>query len=183
MLTIPLPAYARRAHRPTLQVPSSESSLSAALGASRASDCTASSSTTATTLALANGAQRTSAATSLAQSPAGPPSHAPVRRPSPLKFAIFDDSADPEDSSPETPVPSANLSPPPTVKRLSPVSQAQEGKENVAGPIRPAGRRWSAITRIREDKRRLKSLSPVKDASPLKEGTLHASRLRSKHLY
>ncbi|GJN87992.1 hypothetical protein Rhopal_000947-T1 [Rhodotorula paludigena] len=90
--------------------------------------------------------------------------------PDPLKFAIFDDSADLEDSPPETPVPFANLSPPPTVKRLSPVSQAPEGKENVAGPIRPAGRRWSAITRIREDKRRLKSLSPVKDASPFKEG-------------
>ncbi|GAA5841418.1 hypothetical protein JCM9279_000645 [Rhodotorula babjevae] len=102
-----------------------------------------------------------------------PTSSSNVRRPSPLKFSFFDDSFDSGEVTPSAPF--ANLSPPPTVRRLSPPtkSRSTEDTENEPAPlakVKPAQRRWSAITRLQEERRKSATLAPVQDCSPIREG-------------
>ncbi|GAA5905948.1 hypothetical protein JCM8208_003383 [Rhodotorula glutinis] len=103
-----------------------------------------------------------------------PTSSSNVRRPSPLKFSFFDDSLDSGEVTPST-APFANLSPPPTIRRLSPPTKtrASEETENEPAPpvqVKPAQRRWSAITRLQEERRKTATLAPVQDCSPIREG-------------
>ncbi|GAA6049471.1 hypothetical protein JCM3770_007355 [Rhodotorula araucariae] len=103
-----------------------------------------------------------------------------VHRPHPLQFSIFDDSFDagePEsgETTPSEPAPFANPSPPPTVRRLLPTPSVRESEETENHPVasaqaRPAQRRWSAISRLQEERRKASTLSPIRDSSPIKEG-------------
>ncbi|KPV76903.1 uncharacterized protein RHOBADRAFT_51887 [Rhodotorula graminis WP1] len=107
--------------------------------------------------------------------PRPPPfSSSNVRRPSPLKFSFFDDSFDSGEITPST-APFANLSPPPTVRRLSPSTTSCDNKETENEPappvqVKPAQRRWSAMTRLQEERRKAATLAPVQDCSPIREG-------------
>lgn len=102
-----------------------------------------------------------------------PTSSSNVRRPSPLKFSFFDDSFDSGEVTPSAPF--ANLSPPPTVRRLSTPTKPRASEETEDEPApsvkaKPAQRRWSAITRLQEERRKAATLAPVQDCSPIREG-------------
>ncbi|GAA5884940.1 hypothetical protein JCM6882_007160 [Rhodosporidiobolus microsporus] len=95
-----------------------------------------------------------------------PSASSSVRKPSPLKFSFFEDSFDESTAGGALPAPLAFSG------SSSALHRVEEDTENVPSLGRAKGKKWGAMSRMREEKsrRRSRSLSPVKDWSPVKEG-------------
>ncbi|GAA5926717.1 hypothetical protein JCM1841_000623 [Sporobolomyces salmonicolor] len=94
-----------------------------------------------------------------------------VRRPSPLKFAIFDDSVDASAGKAGSDSPFALTSPTAAVHKGE--YRQEEDVENSPIQVRGSGRKWGVMSKVKDEKRRARSrsVSPVKESSsPIKEG-------------
>ncbi|GAA5831090.1 hypothetical protein JCM11251_005138 [Rhodosporidiobolus azoricus] len=106
-----------------------------------------------------------------------------VRKSSPLKasFSFFEDSFDESTTRGALPAPFALSGAPPSAA----LYRLEEETENLSVPPtslgRAKGKKWGIVGRMKEEKsrRRSRSLSPVKDWSPIKEG--NSSMVLSAH--
>ncbi|GAA5893323.1 hypothetical protein JCM5296_004847 [Sporobolomyces johnsonii] len=94
-----------------------------------------------------------------------------VRRPSPLKFAIFDDSMDDPTGGVGSDSPFVSTSLLAAVQKGE--YRQEEDVENSSIQARVSGRKWGVMSKVRDEKRRprSRSVSPVKESSsPVKDG-------------